>query len=36
VISYYADFQLHYDLNLRKTNFSMINTPYEVTEWVEN
>jgi len=36
VISYYADFQLHYDLNLRKTTFSMVNTPYEVTEWVEN
>jgi hypothetical protein len=36
VIIYNTNFQLHYDLNLRKTTFSMVNTPYEVTEWVEN
>lgn len=37
VIPYYANiFKLHYDLNLRKTTFSMANTPFEVTEWIEN
>ena len=34
---YYSNiFKLHYDLNLRKTTFSMVNTPYEVTQWVTN
>ena len=36
VITANSTLQFHYDLNLRKTTFSMVNTPYEVTEWVEN
>ena len=37
VLPYYSNnLKIHYDLNLRKTTFSMVNTPFEVTTWVEN
>lgn len=37
VISYYTNtVNVHYDLNLRKTTFSLINTPYEITEWIKD
>ncbi|MDD2763845.1 MAG: hypothetical protein PHE83_07740 [Opitutaceae bacterium] len=37
VIPYYSDhFKLHYDLNLRKTTFSLVNTPYDISQWIKN
>jgi hypothetical protein len=36
VIPWSSYLSIHYDLNLRKTTFSMVNTPYEVTQWIEN
>jgi hypothetical protein len=36
VIPWSSYLSIHYDLNLRKTTFSMVNTPYEVTQWLEN
>jgi hypothetical protein len=25
---------IHYDLDLRKTTFSVVNTPYDVSQWI--
>jgi hypothetical protein len=36
VIPWASNLKVHYDLNLRKTTFSMVNTPYEVTQWIQN
>lgn len=34
--NHFNSIQVHYDLNLRKTTFSMVNTPYVVSEWIDD